>query len=55
MKDVTGVKDVTVSLPNLVGGEGVIQTFLPKLNESEMAALHTSAHVVRSVIAELKL
>ncbi len=55
MKDVVGIKDVTVSLPNLVGGEGIIQTFSPILNEGETSALHASAQVVRSVIAELKL
>ncbi len=55
MKDVVGIKDVTVSLPNLVGGEGIIQTFFPQLNETELAALRASAQVVRSVIAELKL
>src|SRR5512144_327804 len=38
--DVTGIKDVTVSLPNLVGGEGIIKTFFPTLNETETAALH---------------
>src|SRR5512138_594473 len=53
MKEVAGVKDVTVSLPNLVGGEGVIQTFFPNLNEAETTALHASAAVVRSVIDEL--
>jgi len=53
MEDVAGVKDVTVSLPNLVGGEGIIQTFFPKLNEAETAALHNSAQIVRSVIDEL--
>ena len=52
-KDVAGVKDVTVSLPNLVGGEGIIQTFFPTLNEAETAALHASAQLVRSVIDEL--
>jgi L-lactate dehydrogenase len=55
MKDVEGIKDVTVSLPNLVGGEGIIQTFFPKLNEVETSALHASAQLVRSVIDELKL
>ena len=55
MKDVAGVQDVTVSLPNLVGGEGIIQTFFPKLNESETSALRASAELVRSVISELKL
>jgi L-lactate dehydrogenase len=55
MNDVAGVKDVTVSLPNLVGGEGIIQTFFPRLNEAETSALRASAQLVRSVIAELKL
>lgn len=55
MQDVAGVKDVTVSLPNLVGGEGIVQTFFPKLNEAETSALHASAQIVRSVIAELEL
>jgi L-lactate dehydrogenase len=53
VKDVAGVQDVTVSLPNLVGGEGIIQTFFPKLSEVETAALRASAHVVRSVIDKI--
>lgn len=53
MPDVAGVKDVTVSLPNLVGGDGIIQTFFPQLSEAETAALHRSAQVVRSVIDQL--
>jgi L-lactate dehydrogenase len=52
--DVAGIKDVTVSLPNLVGGDGIIQTFSPRLNEKEIDALHASALVVRSVIDKLK-
>jgi L-lactate dehydrogenase len=51
---VAGVKDVTVSMPNLVGGEGIIQTFFPNLSESEMESLHNSARVVRSVIEQLE-
>jgi len=53
MPDVAGVMDVTVSLPNLVGGEGILKTFFPNLSESETAALRGSARVVRSVIDEL--
>jgi len=53
MEDVAGINDVTVSLPNLVGGEGIIQTFFPNLNAAETALLHASAQVVRSVIEEL--
>jgi L-lactate dehydrogenase len=55
MEEVAGVKDVTVSLPNLVGGEGIIQTFFPNLNEAEIDALHASAKVVRSMIDKLDL
>lgn len=55
MKEVEGVKDVTVSLPNLVGGEGIIETFYPNLIKSEAKALNASASLVRSVIDKLKL
>ncbi len=54
MPDVAGVKDVTVSLPNLVGGEGIIQTFFPNLTAEEMAALRRSAQTIRSVIDQLE-
>lgn len=55
MAEVAGVKNVTVSLPNLLGGEGIIQTFYPNLNLQETEALHHSAQVVRSAIEALKL
>ena len=55
MKEVEGVRDVTVSLPNLVGGEGIIETFYPNLIEPEAKALNASASLVRSVIDELRL
>ncbi|HET6821110.1 MAG TPA: L-lactate dehydrogenase [Anaerolineales bacterium] len=53
MEDVAGVKDVTVSLPNLMGGEGIIKTFFPNMNEKETELLGASARVVRSVIDQL--
>jgi L-lactate dehydrogenase len=55
MEDVIGVKNVTVSLPNLVGGDGIITTFFPGLNETEAEALRASARIVRSAIEELHL
>jgi L-lactate dehydrogenase len=55
MGDVAGIKDVTVSLPNLVGGNGILKTFFPNLNESETEALRASAQVVRSLIDKLDL
>ena len=53
MPDVAGVREVTVSLPNLVGGGGIRKTFFPNLNEKEMSLLRASAQVVRSVIDDL--
>src|SRR5512134_2514293 len=55
MDEVAGVKDVTVSLPNLLGGEGIIQTFFPQLSPQETEALRASAQVIRSVIDQLAL
>ena len=54
MQDVAGIKDVTVALPNLVGGDGILKTLSPNLNEGETTALRASAQVVRSVIEQLK-
>ncbi len=50
MPDVAGVTDVTVSLPHLVGGQGILTTFPLPLSEGELAALAASAQVIRSAI-----
>ena len=55
MQDVAGISEVTVSLPNLVGGAGILQTFRPNLNATETDLLRASAEVVRSAIAQLQL
>jgi L-lactate dehydrogenase len=52
MDEVAGVKDVTVALPHLVGGEGVISTLPLPLNDSELDKLRNSAAVVKSAIDE---
>jgi L-lactate dehydrogenase len=52
---VAGVEDVTVALPRLLGGAGVLDTFPPTLNDEEEAGLRRSATVVRSAIDTLKL
>lgn len=44
---------VTASLPHLVGGDGVLDTFLPALARTEEELLHTSFKVVRAAIKEL--
>jgi len=52
--DVAGVKDVTVALPRLVGGSGVIETFPLPLSETEQTQLHASARVIRHALDELE-
>jgi L-lactate dehydrogenase len=51
--DVAGVRDVSVSLPRVVGGKGVLATFHCGLDEREQEALEGSAQVVRQAIDEL--
>jgi L-lactate dehydrogenase len=53
--DLFGVKNVTVSLPHLVGGEGVLATFPPPLDQNEQRLLKASAELVAGVIQSLKL
>ena len=52
MDEVAGVKDVTVALPHLVGGEGVLATLPLPLSHSELDKLRKSALVVKSAIDE---
>lgn len=53
MAEVVGVRNVTLSLPQLVGGEGVLATFPLPLSAEEEAALHRSATVIRTAIDQL--
>jgi L-lactate dehydrogenase len=48
-----GVEHVSVSLPRLVGGQGIISTFPLPLSEEETEALKKSAETVRKAIEEL--
>lgn len=51
--DVAGVHDVTLSLPRLLGGQGVLETFPLPLNEEETTQLRSSAQVIRRALDEL--
>jgi L-lactate dehydrogenase len=51
--EVAGVPDVTVALPRLVGGDGVLDTFMQPLSGDEEQALARSAKVVRDAIGSL--
>src|SRR5262245_42648482 len=52
--EVAGVHDVTVSLPRLLGGQGVIETFPLPLSEEETTRLRHSASVIRQALDELE-
>ena len=52
--DVAGVTDVTVALPRLVGGCGVIETFPLPLSQTEQDQLRASAGVIRGALDELR-
>jgi L-lactate dehydrogenase len=52
-EEVVGVEDVSVSLPRLVGGRGVMITLPLPLSEEESSALRRSAQVVRDAITDL--
>ncbi len=51
--EVAGVHDVTVALPRMVGGQGVLETFPLPLDGEETARLHDSAGVIRRALDEL--
>ncbi|HUK81230.1 MAG TPA: L-lactate dehydrogenase [Verrucomicrobiae bacterium] len=51
--EVADVSNVTLSLPRLVGGEGVLETFPLPLSKKENTELHESARVVRQALDEL--
>jgi L-lactate dehydrogenase len=53
MPEVSGVKEVAVALPHLVGGDGVLSTFPLPLSAAEEAGLRASAQVIRSAIDSL--
>lgn len=53
--NVAGVRDVTVSLPQLLGGDGVIATLPISLSPDENVALGKSARLVRDAIDSLEI
>jgi L-lactate dehydrogenase len=52
--EVAGVRNVTVALPRLLGGSGVIETFPLPLSEQESGLLRESAAVVRQALDQLQ-
>ena len=54
-EEIEGVKDVPLSLPRIVGREGIIATLMPDLDEAERAALKRSAEVISEFSSKLSL
>lgn len=52
-ENVEGISDVSLSLPRLIGGHGVLATFSLTLDETEKHALKKSAGVIRKAILGL--
>ena len=51
--EVAGVRDIALSLPRIVGAEGVLTTIDPTLEEAERQALQNSAQVLKQVASSL--
>ncbi|MGN0291361.1 MAG: L-lactate dehydrogenase [Lachnospiraceae bacterium] len=50
-----GLEDVCLSIPTIVGGEGIIHTLEPKLEETELTQLKNSANVLKEVIHTIQI
>ncbi|MCU0512106.1 MAG: L-lactate dehydrogenase [Anaerolineae bacterium] len=53
--DIAGVKDVTVAMPHILGGDGVLDDHISlTLDDDEQAQLHASATLIRRLIDDLE-
>ncbi|NLU40935.1 MAG: L-lactate dehydrogenase [Firmicutes bacterium] len=55
LDDYLGVSGVCLSVPALVGREGILRTFEIKLSDAEMEAFHASAAVIRQAMESIDL
>jgi len=53
MDEVEGIADVSLSLPHLLGGEGILSNFMPSMSSEERSELKESAKIIRRAIDEL--
>lgn len=51
--EVAGVNDVTLSVPHLVGGNGVVETIPVPLTTTEQSALNRSANILKEAITSV--
>ncbi len=55
IQSVEGIQDVTVALPHLVGGQGVISAIQQPLTATERAALRQSAEIVKQALTGIHI
>jgi L-lactate dehydrogenase len=55
IENVAGIFDVTISMPHLLGGDGVMASIPLMLDDSEQASLKASATVIRDAIDSISL
>lgn len=55
MEKIAGVEDVTISMPHLIDGSGVVTPIPLTLDDGENEALHRSAKIIRDAIDSLDL
>lgn len=53
--EIAGVPNVTVSLPHLISGEGIVKALHLPLSDEEMSALNRSASLIKEATEELGL
>ena len=51
----TAISDVSLSLPSIIGKNGVEKVLAVDLNDSELTKLQTSASLMKSFIQQLNL
>ena len=54
IEEVVGTRDITISLPRLLGGEGIIATFHPMMDDRELKQLENSASLLRGITLQLE-
>ena len=50
-----GIEDVCLSIPFIVGPDGICGKILPDLTQEEIEKLHNSANMLKSVIAQIEI